>query len=133
MTIKLDTDEKAGFDILCEAIPADLAEDVIKSRRKKKAIMTPRIARRLVQQYRDFGNPEQAAEIHVAKGWVDFQCAWAKKESRFTDQHHPTPRPSVNYGNPEPANDQPAKEKVDPRRREELAEMARRVARGMRA
>jgi len=129
MTIKMDADEKAAFDILCEVIPADLAEDVIKSRRKKRAIMTPRIAKRLVQQYRDFGNPEQAAEIHVAKGWVDFQCAWAKKESRFTDQNHPTPRPSVNYGNPAPANDHPAKEAVDPQRRAQLVALARQSVR----
>lgn len=91
MTLKLDDGEKAGFDILCEAIPADLAEDVIRSRRKKKAIMTARIARRLVEQYRAYGNPERAAEIHVAKGWVDFQSAWAKKGEDFRDTFNPTP------------------------------------------
>lgn len=91
MTLKLDDGEKAGFDILCEAIPADLAEDVIRSRRKKKAIMTPRIAKRLVEQYRAYGNAERAAEIHVAKGWVDFQSAWAKKGEDFRDTYNPTP------------------------------------------
>ncbi|QIG76688.1 hypothetical protein EVC28_064 [Rhizobium phage RHph_I1_23] len=91
MTLKLDDGEKAGFDILCEAIPADLAEDVIRSRRKKKAIMTARIAKRLVEQYRAYGNPERAAEIHVAKGWVDFQSAWAKKGEDYRDTFNPTP------------------------------------------
>ena len=91
MRLKLDDGEKAGFDILCEAIPEDLAEDVIRSRRKKKAIMTPRIAKRLVEQYRAYGNPERAAEIHVAKGWVDFQSAWAKKGEDFRDTYNPMP------------------------------------------
>lgn len=104
MAIKMDADEKAAFAILCEVIPGDLAESIIKARQKKKLISTPRVANRLVGQYREFGNPEQAAEIHVAKGWIDFRCDWAKKESRFTDQNHPTPRMSANYGNapPEP-------------------------------
>lgn len=128
--IKMDADEKAGFAILCEAIPADLAESIIKARQKKKLIFTPRIAKRLVEQYREFGNPEQAAEIHVSKGWIDFRCDWAKKESRFTDQNHPTPRQSANYGRPEPVQE-PSKP-INAERRAELAEIARKAAQGMR-
>lgn len=104
MTIRMDADEKAGFTILCEVIPEDLAETIIKARQKRKLVFTPRIAKRLIEQYREYGNPEQAAEIHVSKGWTDFRCEWVKKESRFTDQHNPTQRTSANYGNtpPEP-------------------------------
>jgi hypothetical protein len=118
MAIKMDADEKAGFAILCEVIPEDLAESIIKARQKKKLIFTPRIAKRLIEQYREFGNPEQAAEIHVSKGWIDFRCDWAKKESRFTDQNHPTPRLSANYGNapPEPIPEVVTAEEMERRR-----------------
>jgi|UniRef100_A0A6H1ZBW7 hypothetical protein len=130
MTIKMDADEKAGFAILCQTIPEDLAESIIKARQKRKLIFTPRIAKRLIAQYVEFGNPEQAAEIHVAKGWIDFRCDWAKKESRLTDQNHPTPRPSVNYGNPVAANDPPpAKEAIDPERRAQIVALALRSVR----
>jgi hypothetical protein len=88
----MDEDEKAGFEVLCEAIPSDLAISVIKCRRKKKAAMTARIAKRLVSQYRAYGNPEEAAEIHITKSWIDFQSDWVKKEQRYTDPHHPTKR-----------------------------------------
>jgi hypothetical protein len=131
--IKMDADEKACFEILCSAIPADLAESIIKARQKRKLVSTARIANRLVAQYREFGNPEQAAEIHVAKGWIDFRSDWARKESWFTDQNHPTPRLAANYGAPKPANDEPASAAIDPERRRQLAEMARRTAAGMRA
>lgn len=101
MTIKMDADEKAGFDILREVLPEDLAIDVLKHRRRKKAHLTARVAKALVREYKAFGNPEKAAEIHLTRAWISFECDWAKKESKFTDQNHPTPRPSVNYGQAE--------------------------------
>lgn len=133
MTIKMDADETAGFHLLREVLPEDLALDIVKHRRRKKAHLTARVAKSLVREYRAFGNPERAAEIHLTRAWTSFECEWVKRAQGFTDQNHPTPRPTANYGSPKPANDEPASATVDPERRRQLAEMARNAARGMRA
>lgn len=132
--LKLDDGEQEGFDILCGVIPEDLVLDIIRLRRRKKAHMTKRIADRLVSEYKAFGNPEKAAEIHLMRGWVSFESDWAKKPGRFTDQHHPTPRASANYGNP--SNDTTPVSELTPEQkanRERLARMARETAQRMRA
>ena len=130
MTIKMDADEKAGFDILREVLPEDLATDILKHRRRKKAHLTARVAGVLVREYKAFGNPEKAAEVHLMRAWTGFEASWVKNAQKFTDQNHPTPRLSANYGRAEPAPEPP--EPINPQRRAELAEIARRAARGMR-
>jgi hypothetical protein len=118
MSIKMDSDEKSGFDLLREVLPEDLAIDVVKHRRRKKAHLTARVAKALVREYKAFGDPEKAAEIHLTRAWISFECDWAKKESRFTDQNHPTPRLSANYGNapPEPIPEVVSAEEMERRR-----------------
>lgn len=95
MTIKMDEDEQAGYEILAAEMPADLATDIVKHRRQKKARLTARIARSLMREYKAYGNIEKAAEIHLARAWTFFEAAWVTKAQRYTDQNHPTPRESV--------------------------------------
>jgi hypothetical protein len=121
---KLNEDEQAGYDILAPHMPADLAIDIIKHRRAKKAKLTARVARSLLREYQAFGNVEKAAEIHLTRGWVAFECAWVKQASRFTDQHHPTPRPAVNYG---PAEIVPIPQPLSEEERARRAQMAARA------
>jgi len=130
MAIKMDADEKAGFEILREVLPEDLATDILKHRRRKKAHLTARVAGVLVREYKAFGNPEKAAEIHLMRAWTGFEASWVKNAQKFTDQNHPTPRLSANYGRPEPAPEPP--EPINPQRRAELADLARKAARNMR-
>lgn len=92
--LKLDDGEQAGYDILCGVIPPDLVDDIVRLRRRKKANLTVRVANRLATEYRAFGDPEKAAEIHLMRGWISFECDWVKRAGKFTDQHHPTPRPT---------------------------------------
>lgn len=89
MTIKLSEDEKAGFDVLSPHMPEDLAIDIIKHRRAKKAKLTARVARSLLREYQAYGNVEKAAEIHLTRGWVSFECDWAKKPGMFNDSMNP--------------------------------------------
>jgi hypothetical protein len=128
--IKLSEDEQAGYDILFPHMPADLAIDIIKHRRAKRAKLTARVARSLLREYQAFGNVEKAAEIHLARGWVFFECAWASQPSRFTDQNHPTPRPSVNYGRAEVVTPPKPMSPEEQARRAELAAKARMLVRG---
>lgn len=131
--IKLSEDEQSGYDILSPHMPADLAIDIIKHRRAKKAKLTARVARSLLREYQAFGDVEKAAEIHLTRGWVAFECAWAKNStaSRFTDNGNPSPRPSVNYGPAEViAPPEPLTPEQQARRREVVA-LARQSLRGM--
>lgn len=122
--IKLNEDEQAGYDILAPHMPADLAIDIIKHRRAKKAKLTARVARSLLREYQAFGNVEKAAEIHLTRGWVAFEAEWAKRStaSRFTDQHNPTPRPAANYG---PAEVVTPPKPISPEEKARKAEMVR--------
>ncbi len=92
MKLKLDDGEQEGFSILCEAIPTDLAEDIVRLRRRKKAHLTKRIASRLVTEYRAYGDPEKAAEIHLMRGWISFENSWVQKHvHQPSRQPMPTP------------------------------------------
>lgn len=136
MTIKLSEDEQAGFDVLREDMPEDLAIDVVKHRRRKKAHITARIARSLIREYKAFGNVEKAAELHLTRGWISFEADWARPKvgRTFHDSNNPMPVQSANYGRPEPIiHQEPASAQVDPERRRQLAELARQTARGMSA
>ena len=128
--IKLSEDEQSGYDILSPHMPEDLAIDIIKHRRAKKAKLTARVAKMLLEEYKSFGNVEKAAEHHLARGWVFFKCEWINQASRFTDQHHPTPRPSVNYGHAEIV---PPPKPLTPEqqaKRREIVALARQAVRG---
>lgn len=131
MTIKLSEDEQAGYDILAPHMPADLAIDIIKHRRAKKAKLTARVARMLLNEYKAFGNIEKAAETHLMRAWTGFQADWVKQPSRYTDQNHPTPRPAANYGSPK--KEEEPRAVVSPERRAELAALARQTAGKLRA
>lgn len=76
--LKLDDGEQAGYDILCGVIPPDLVDDIVRLRRRKKANLTVRVANRLATEYRAFGDPEKAAEIHLMRGWTSFECSWVR-------------------------------------------------------
>jgi hypothetical protein len=99
--MKLSEDERAGLDVLRAKMTEDLAMEVVKFRRMKKAPITARIARALLKEYEAYGNIEEAVDKHLVRGWVGFEAIWVKKAQGFTDQNHPTPRPSVNYGQAE--------------------------------
>jgi hypothetical protein len=90
--MKMSEDERAGFETLKAKMPEDLALEVVKFRRTKKAQITARIARALLREYEATGDIEKAAETHMVRGWVGFEAAWVKKAQGFTDQNHPTPR-----------------------------------------
>lgn len=132
MTIKLTEDEQAGFEVLAAEMSADLALEIVKHRRRKKAHITARIARSLIREYKAYGNVEKAADIHLMRAWTGFEAAWVTKAQRFTDQHHPTPRPSANYGQAETHHQEPAAARIDPERRRQLAQLAFDTAKGMR-
>lgn len=124
--------EKEALAVLQPFLGEELAKDVIAHRRGMKVPLTARGAKSLIKEYQTTGNAVAAAEHHLNMGWRGFQADWMKPKGRgYHDSGNPTPRPSANYGAPKPANDEPA-EKVDPARRAQLAEMARRVARGLR-
>lgn len=130
MTIKLNDDEQAGYDILAPHMPADLAIDIIKHRRAKKAKLTARVARMLLDEYKAFGNVEKAAEMHLMRAWTGFQADWVKQAARFTDQNHPTPRPAANYGPVEVVTPPKPMSPEEQARRAELAAKARMLVRG---
>ena len=126
---------KEIMDILSPKLGEDLAKDIIAHRKGLKCPLTARGAKSLLKQYELAGDPVAAAEHHLNMGWRGFSSEWMKPKGRgFHDFNNPMPvKQPVNYGNPQPANDQPASERVDPERRRQLAEIARRTARGMRA
>jgi hypothetical protein len=131
--IKMSDKEREGYDVLRAEMPDALAMEVVEYRRERKAKITARIAKALLREYKAFGDIEKAIEQQMVRNWIGFEAAWIKKPQGFTDQHHPTPRPTANYGAPKPANDEPAAAKIDPEKRAQLVDMARRAARGMRA
>jgi hypothetical protein len=90
--MKMSEDERAGFETLKAKMPEDLALEVVKFRRTKKAPITARIARTLLREYEAYGDVEKAADIHMMRGWTGFEAVWVKKAQGFTDQNHPTPR-----------------------------------------
>ena len=114
--------EKEALAVLEPFLGEELAKDIIAHRRGKKSPLTARGARSLVKEYQLAGDMVAAAEMHLNRGWVGFDHTWMqpKPGRQFHDSNNPMPKPSVNYGNPEPANDRPAKEMIDPERRKAL-------------
>lgn len=122
------------MEILSPILGEELAKDVISHRKGLKCPLTPRGAKALLKQYEMTGNPIEAAEEHLNRGWQGFKAEWMQKGRSFRDERNPMPVQSANYGRPEPVNHQePASTQVDPERRRQLAELARQTARGMSA
>ncbi len=133
MTIKLSEKEQAGYDVLRAEMSDELAMEIVEYRRERKAKITARIARTLLKEYKAFGDIEKAFTIQTARNWISFECEWVRSKARtFHDTNNPMPAQSANYGRPEPIKPpEPASSNVDPERRRQLAEMARRTAAGM--
>jgi len=120
------------MEILSPVLGEELAKDVISHRKGLKCPLTPRGAKALLKQYEMTGNAVEAAEEHLNRGWQGFKAEWMQKGKSFRDERNPMPAQSANYGRPEPIKPQePASSNVDPERRRQLAEMARRTAAGM--
>lgn len=77
--------KKADVDVL-EILKTVLSEktalDVIDHRKAKRAQLTPRAAELLRKQFRDYGNPEAAAEAMIANGWQGFKPEWMANQTR---------------------------------------------------
>jgi hypothetical protein len=130
--IKLTDKEREGYDILRKEMPDTLAMELVEYRRERKARITARIARSLLEKYKQFGNIEQAITTQMERNWIGFEIDWLKRPSKFTEQHHPTPRNGANYGNP--SNDItpiPKMTEEERARRAEMAERARQAIRGV--
>lgn len=120
------------MEILSPILGDELAKDVISHRKGLKCPLTPRGAKALLKQYEMTGNPIEAAEEHLNRGWQGFKAEWMQKGRSFRDERNPMPVQSANYGRPEPViHQEPASTQVDPERRRQLAELARQTARGM--
>ena len=120
------------MEILSPVLGEDLAKDVISHRKGLKCPLTPRGAKALLKQYEMTGNPVEAAEEHLNRGWQGFKAEWMQKGRSFRDERNPMPVQSANYGRPDPViHQEPASSQVDPERRRQLAELARQTARGM--
>jgi hypothetical protein len=90
--IKLTEKEREGYDILRTEMPDTLAMELVEYRRERKAKITARIARSLLEKYKQFGNIEQAITTQMERNWIGFEIDWLKRPSKFTEQHHPTPK-----------------------------------------
>lgn len=80
------------MEILSPVLGEDLAKDIIAHRRGKKCPLTPRGAKALLREYQATGNPINAAEEHLNRGWQGFKAEWVMKGKGFTDPHNPMPR-----------------------------------------
>lgn len=127
--IKLTDKEREGYDILRAEMPDALAMELVEYRRERKAKITARIARSLLQKYKAYGNIEQAITTQMERNWIGFEVDWLKRPAKFTETHHPTPRPSANYGNAEPVR---APEPMTAEEREKRASIAARAREVMR-
>jgi len=126
VTIKMSDKERAGYDILCEDMSAELAMEIVEFRREKKAKITARIATALLKEYKAFGDIEAAVTTQMTRNWVGFEAEWVRPKSRnFRDEHNPSPmKTSANYGNtpPEPIPAVVPPEEME-RRRQMVARM----------
>jgi len=89
MSIKMKPHELEAFKIFCEAMPEDLAAELVEYRRRRKAEATARIAKSLVERYKAYGNVEKAVEEQMLRNWIGFDCAWLPKTNSFIDTNNP--------------------------------------------
>lgn len=90
---------KEILEILAPVLGEELAKDVIAHRRGLKCPLTARGAKALLKQYEMTGNPVEAAEEHLNRGWQGFKAEWMQKGKSFRDERNPMPlKTSANYG-----------------------------------
>lgn len=118
---------------LMKAISEENARDVIAHRKGLKCPLTIGGARRLVKEYLKTGNPNDAAEEHLNRGWQGFKAEWVQNSTRarFADQRNPSPVQSANYGRPEPETAPKPISEDEKRRRAEQAARASAIVRGV--
>lgn len=109
------------MEILSPILGDELAKDVISHRKGLKCPLTPRGAKALLKQYEMTGNPVEAAEEHLNRGWQGFKAEWMQKGRSFRDERNPMPVQSANYGRPEPVIQEQITEEEKERRRQMVA------------
>jgi len=77
--------------LLASALGDELAGDIIQHRKGLKCPLTLGGAKGLLREYNRTGNPIEAAQEHLNRGWQGFKAEWITKPSRFQDQRNPTP------------------------------------------
>lgn len=70
------------LEILETCLSPKTSADLIEHRKAKRAPLTPRAAELLAKQFRDYGNPEAAAEAMIMNGWQGFYPQSADKQIR---------------------------------------------------
>lgn len=68
--------EANARDILLECLSEKTVSDLIDHRQAKRAKLTPRAARELVNAFQKFGDPEAAAAEMILRGWTGFKPDW---------------------------------------------------------
>lgn len=68
--------------ILSECLSIETASDLVAHRKALKSPLTLGSAKGLVKSFRDFGDPEAAAQSMMANGWRGFKSDWMKTEAR---------------------------------------------------
>lgn len=109
------------MEILSPVLGEELAKDVISHRKGLKCPLTPRGAKALLKQYEMTGNPIEAAEEHLNRGWQGFKAEWMQKGRSFRDERNPMPVQSANYGRPEPVIQEQITDEEKERRRQMVA------------
>lgn len=74
--------QQKPLSILTECLSAEVAADLIAHRRAKKSPLTAGSAKGLVKQFREYGDPEAAAQAMMANGWTGFKAEWMRSEAR---------------------------------------------------
>ena len=121
---------KEIMEILAPVLGEDLAKDIVAHRKGLKCPLTARGAKALLKQYEMTGNPVEAAEEHLNRGWQGFKAEWMQKGKSFRDERNPMPRQSANYGPAEVVAPPPPMSEEERARRTEMAERARRAIAG---
>lgn len=68
--------EPSAREVLLECLSEKTATDLIAHRQAKRAKLTPRAARELVNAFQKFGDPEAAAAEMILRGWTGFKPDW---------------------------------------------------------
>lgn len=117
---------KEILDVLAPVLGEDLAKDIIAHRKGLKCPLTARGAKALLKQYEMTGNPVEAAEEHLNRGWQGFKAEWMQKGKSFRDERNPMPlKTSANYGPAEVVAPPEPMSEEERARRAEIAARAR--------
>ena len=77
-------------DILETALRPDIAAAVIDHRKAKRSPITAKAAELLIREFHKTGDPNAAAEMMIARGWLGFKIEWMEndKSNRSPRQSH---------------------------------------------